>query len=657
MSTHSPISYRPEIDGLRTIAVVPVILYHLKIPIAGGTLLPGGFLGVDVFFVISGFLITQILLAERERTGRFSLWRFYQRRARRILPALLMVMLASAVAAWAIMQPDELRRFSESAVAALAFVSNIFWYFRLGEYGAQSGLMQPMLHTWSLAIEEQFYLVFPLLLMALPVRQPRLVAGVLIGLLLASLILAQATTLWNHDLSFFSPVSRAWELLAGALLAVAARRLPGRALPAWGGLGRLLPALALAVLLASMALVHLPEVDHPGLVSLPTVLATMVLLWFTRPSEPVTRLLSLPPVVYIGKLSYSLYLWHFPIFAFGRLCAVDLPGPLDWAAWVLLTLACSIAGYHLVERRFRFDVGNRALAATLLVSVALVVGFAGLVRETNLLVRERDGDLVALYGANEMDNKKLAARSWSILDQLAGDEKIRGTKAARGPSRDESTRNWFTAPEALHVLIVGNSHSKDLFNALHLNAEAFPGMQFARFGMATAFPEDQRRTLYAAPNFAAADVVLIAPRYADDYAARLPGFIAELQERGKRVALVDNTAEVVSPGTLPIVDWFIHRYRATPEPDAINGRAYKAESSKPKRTNAVLAQIAGRAGEPLLSRRELLCDDAAQRCTVLTPEGRKAMYDYGHWTLEGAAHFGALAAERDWLAPLRDQPR
>ena len=226
------VKYRPEIDGIRTLAIVPVVIYHLKIPFADGYMLPGGFLGVDVFFVISGFLITKIILDEFNQTGTFSLKRFYMRRARRILPALILVILASIVAAFFVLSPTEMNRFGTSILAALGFFSNIFWFFALGEYGAQSGLLQPLLHTWSLAIEEQFYLFFPLLLLLLkPMRRPGLSLGLVVALLIVSLCLAEATTSFNKQVSFFSPISRAWELLVGALMSFGIAYYPNVARP------------------------------------------------------------------------------------------------------------------------------------------------------------------------------------------------------------------------------------------------------------------------------------------------------------------------------------------------------------------------------------------------------------------------------------------
>lgn len=220
------LSYRPEIDGMRAVAVLSVIVYHLKISIGDFDLAPGGFLGVDLFFVLSGYLITRIILAELRETDGVSIRNFYIRRARRILPPLLLVMLVSIPAALAILTPSQLERFGWSLVASLGFASNVFWYVEQGRYGASSALLEPFLHTWSLAIEEQYYLLFPVLLAAFHRHRPHWIGPALVLSIALGLAAAQLLTMRVSDLSFFSPTSRAWELLVGSLLAFAAERRP-----------------------------------------------------------------------------------------------------------------------------------------------------------------------------------------------------------------------------------------------------------------------------------------------------------------------------------------------------------------------------------------------------------------------------------------------
>lgn len=640
--------YRPEIDGLRTLAIVPVILYHLKIPFADGYFLPGGFLGVDIFFVISGFLITQVILGELETTGRFELRNFYVRRARRLLPAILVVAIASSVAAYLLMLPSELNRYAASVLAALGFYSNFYWYFTLGEYGAQPGLLQPMLHTWSLAIEEQFYLAFPLFLMVLPKRRPLLLATVFGVVILASLAAAHVSTMYNQNLSFFSPISRAWELLIGGMLALNMRNAPVWRAPYW--LSWTLPKLAVALLVASMLIMDLSQVQHPGLVTLPTVLATAALIWGARPGEMVTRILSFGPFVYIGKLSYSLYLWHFPIFAFGRMSGVEVPNVGDYALWIIVTFVSSAACYHIIERPARFHLSGRAFSGLVAGALSLLFAFIVTVQHTDLISGARSVDLAKIYGVNDFDNERLRNQTWMPLGDLTGEAEA--PQNPHSPSQPDLEKLVFGDSQKLNVLIVGNSHSKDLFNALHLNAELFPGIAFARFGMASTLPIEHRAQLETSPNFYAADVVMIAPRYLPETIETLPTFLSELSRRGKQVVLVGATAEFDTPGTIPLFDWYTQRHREQPNPQNLNMLAFSFEKDYPRQQNIELRAIAHARGIPFLSRRELLCDDAIRQCALATPNGRKAMYDADHWTIEGALHFGEEAAHQGWAQVL-----
>ncbi len=181
--------YRPEIDGLRAIAVLAVVLYHAELLLFGGTLLTGGFVGVDVFFVISGYLISTLIYTELENTGRFSLLGFYERRARRILPALLVVILAFLPFSWMLLLPSALTEFAHSIVGALLFYSNIFLFFSTSEYGAEWSLLKPLLHTWSLSVEEQFYLFFPFLAVFLH-RSGLPHSGILVAISALSFVIA-----------------------------------------------------------------------------------------------------------------------------------------------------------------------------------------------------------------------------------------------------------------------------------------------------------------------------------------------------------------------------------------------------------------------------------------------------------------------------------
>ena len=647
--------YRPEIDGLRTIAVGSVILYHMKLHWGAMTVLPGGYLGVDIFFVLSGFLITGILLKELAETGRVSLKTFYWRRVRRILPPLVLVILASLPVAWMVLLPSELERFSTSLWAALGFVSNGYWFFEQKEYGAQSALLQPFLHTWSLAIEEQFYLVFPLVLAAIYRFR---VGLILAGLILLSLVASEATTAWKSNFSFYSPVSRAWELLAGSLLAWLTVARPG-ALRGMAG-ARMIPALALVVIGLCICLMPLDKVPHPGLVTVPLILATCALIWFTGSgagseggaqtpaAEPVTRLLSSAPFVFIGKLSYSLYLWHFPVFAFGRL-ALGNPGVTEMTGLLALTVLLSVAGYYLVERPFRFRLPPRPFFGTLAATLAGVAVFTGVMLAGQGFPARFTGP-GSLYVGHDFDNEELRADSWRILQSLTAGERIEAWNAMEA-SRHELEELWFRDPDRIHVLVVGNSHSKDMFNALYLNRAALAPFEFARFSVDHALPEEDIDRLLRTPNFAGADVVLIAHRFVPRALERLPDTIRRIRAEGKPVVLVADRPEFADVGSMTLLDWYLRGIGETArDPETINAMAHDRQSPVPAEVFRQLNAIAEQTGAVVLSLQDIVCP--GDSCTLMTPDRRKVFYDDHHWSLAGATLFGRRIAESGWLDPL-----
>ena len=368
---HPGLAYRAEIDGLRALAVVPVVLYH-----AGIGLFSGGFVGVDVFFVISGYLITGILLADIA-AGRYSIARFYERRARRILPALFLVLLACLPAAWLLLLPGELVGFARSLLGTLGFASNITFWLEEG-YFATSAEYKPLLHTWSLAVEEQFYLVFPLVLLVLRRASRRTMAALLGAAALASLGLCLFAAWHFQTANFYLAPTRAWELLAGSLCALAGRQdhRPGARWLGWAGM---------ALIVASILLLD-GTLPWPSHFTLPTVAGTAALILFARSDAGAGRLLAAPPCVGVGLISYSLYLWHQPLLAFAR-----LRDPAAAPAWLmpglcLLALALAWASWRFVEQPFRRRSGIGAarpalalagLATAVLAAFALVAILSG----------------------------------------------------------------------------------------------------------------------------------------------------------------------------------------------------------------------------------------------------------------------------------------
>lgn len=340
--------YRPEIDGLRTIAVLAVIIYHAQFTVGKDIFLKGGFLGVDIFFVISGFLITTIIMKELH-AGSFSFPNFYERRARRILPALFLVAIISFPIAWCLLLPSQLIDFSKSILSTLIFGSNFYWFDALGQYDAESALLKPFLHTWSLAVEEQYYIIFPVILMVI-YRWFKAHTSVLLAIgLVLSLALSDFVTSRDQSLSFYMLPTRFWELLAGSLLAHFLYFQSHN--KKHDLLDKTMPILGLSLIVYSLIFTDF-ENNHPGYITLFPVVGTVLIIYFANEKDLVTRLLSSRLFVGLGLISYSLYLWHYPIFAFGRLVESS-PIWFDKSLWLVLTMVLSMGTYFCVEKPFR----------------------------------------------------------------------------------------------------------------------------------------------------------------------------------------------------------------------------------------------------------------------------------------------------------------
>ena len=354
MTTQAHHDYRPEIDGLRAIAVLSVVLYHFGVPGLGG-----GFVGVDVFFVLSGFLIGGLLWSEHRDTGSIRIFAFYLRRFRRLAPAFFAMALVTTIAAWHILLPFEFREYGKTLIAATVYLSNVLFYRSSGYFDSASE-EKPLLHTWSLSVEEQFYIVLPLILLLLA-RWPRLCLAALVCMFTASLGLSVLITPTNQPATFFLFPFRAWELLAGVLLAIwgHGRAQDWDAHPALSWIG-------LVLIIGGIVLIR-PE-GFPGAAAGVPVLGTILLLLNGRNDNAVNRVLSSPLPVFFGLISYSLYLWHWPVATLGSYVFGEEQRTIHVIVAINISLVLAILGWALIERPIR---RSRTLSPR-----ALVIGVA-----------------------------------------------------------------------------------------------------------------------------------------------------------------------------------------------------------------------------------------------------------------------------------------
>lgn len=352
-------NYRREIDGLRSVAVVPVLLFH-----AGFQQFSGGFVGVDIFFVISGYLITSIIISECDK-GQFSLLKFYERRARRILPVLFFVLLCCLPFAWAFMLPEQMASFARSIIALCLFRSNFFFSHEGGGYFASASGEQPLLHTWSLAVEEQYYMLFPLFVMLIWRFGRRVLIATIAAAALASLLLAQYGSVNFETTNFYLPHTRAWELLAGSLCAFLLA--DGKQYKS-----NILSLAGLAIIVFSI-FDYDQATPFPSVYALVPVMGAVLIILFAGPGTLTARLLSTRPMVGIGLISYSLYLWHQPVFAFARIRSIAEPSPVMMIILALASAGLAYLSWWFIEAPFR-----RSGTARLLPTPARILGASGM---------------------------------------------------------------------------------------------------------------------------------------------------------------------------------------------------------------------------------------------------------------------------------------
>ena len=426
--------YRPEIDGLRALAVVPVILFH-----AGFELFSGGFVGVDVFFVISGYLIATIIISELAQ-GSFSIVNFYERRARRILPALFFIMAVCVVCAWFWLVPSDLKDFGQSLMAVTIFASNIFFWQESGYFNTASEL-KPLLHTWSLAVEEQYYIFFPIILVIFWRAGVKIVLVLLsIGFLL-SFVVADWGSFNKPDAAFFLLPTRGWELLIGVFAAFFLRY---KGYLTSEILNQVLSLLGFALIVFSIV-----AFDHntpfPGRYALVPTIGTVLLILSAVPTTLVYKLLAIRPVVGVGLISYSAYLWHQPILAFARHRYPWELGTTVLLGLCFLSILLAYVSWRWIEYPFRnkkkFD-----RASIFKLSLIGMVIFAGV----GFWFDRSNGRINAYSGKDQVVLSQFFGTAEYVEENFENVQLI---------EFDDTTKK--------KVLLIGDSFAEDLTNALY----------------------------------------------------------------------------------------------------------------------------------------------------------------------------------------------
>jgi peptidoglycan/LPS O-acetylase OafA/YrhL len=426
------LKYRAEIDGLRALAVLPVILFH-----AGFELFSGGFVGVDVFFVISGYLITTILIEDIENK-RFSIVNFYERRARRILPALFCVMLVCIPFAWIWMLPSQMKDFSQSLVAVSLFASNILFWRQSGYFDAAAE-EKPLLHTWSLAVEEQYYVIFPIFLILTWRFGKNRVFWMIVVMAAISLLLSEWGWRNKASANFYLAPTRAWELFAGSVAAFIVQKQGVQK-------NNLLALVGLAAIIFSIFFYD-ETTPFPSVYALVPVIGVVLLVLYAEKDTFAAKVLSTKGFVGIGLISYSAYLWHQPLFAFARIRGVNEPSNLVMGLLAVSSLIFAYFSWRLIETPFR-SIKFISKKGVFFASICGIAIF-----------------FVLGLSFSELKPTRLVAQFYS--DAVVEEQRVR-----RFETRQEicNKKTWAKCDDAedgkINVLIIGDSHSADASTAI-----------------------------------------------------------------------------------------------------------------------------------------------------------------------------------------------
>ncbi len=665
-------AYRPEIDGLRSVAVLSVVLFHFSVPGFSG-----GFVGVDIFFVISGFLIGSILWREHAASGTISLTRFYLRRFRRLAPAYFAMAAVSLVVGYLVLLPFEFREFGKSLIASALYVSNIHFYRQSGYFdsGAEDKIL---LHTWSLSVEEQFYIFLPLAMLAFA-RFGRFFKPTLVLAALLSFALCLYVTGLSPPAGFYLFPFRAWELLVGVLLAVYGSRTGG--IPGRGG--ALLSWLGLALLAGAVASIE-PGDSFPGSLAAVPVLGTVLVILNGKDDNPVNRALSARVPVLVGLMSYSLYLWHWPVLTLSRYWRDGYDGPLEAAFWLLVAIAAAWLSWRFVEtpvRRARRLPGP-VLAGGVAMASAALVSAGGLLYLGNGLPGRFDPRVLAHVEASQD-----FIQDWSRC--FVPDD---------GPLRGLETCPVGPAGRAPEFLAWGDSHLRAFKEGLDLAAREAdrPGLVIWRAGCPPLFglrkqesastrqedrdcAEATARLREALPQLATIRTMLLVGRWSyyaegtgiggdahntvalapasgsglegDDqaglFAAAAAATVEELARHGKAVMVLRQVPEIPDYHSGRVARRMAHgRLRPGPELERLTEVPRQALERRNAAAEAAFGPLAARKEITLLDSWPALC--GAGTCSAMQA-GRSLYFDNNHVTNTGARTLRGLFAPA--LAP------
>jgi peptidoglycan/LPS O-acetylase OafA/YrhL len=640
------INYRPEIDGLRAIAVFSVIFYHAQLTLFDYKIFEGGFIGVDIFFVISGYLISKLILKELEATGKFSFRYFYERRARRILPALILVIMVSLPLGWVYLLPGSFIEFIKSILYSLGFTSNFYFHFSGLQYGTEDGLLKPLLHTWSLSVEEQFYIFFPIILIVIYNFFRKYLLTLLLLGFVSSLLIAEWSSRNYPSASFYFLHTRIWELIAGSLLAYF--EISGKRLTNSYRLNFILPFIGILLIGYSVIFFN-DRIFHPSFYTVLPVLGACLIIWFSNKDEIITKILSTKIFVGIGLISYSMYLWHYPIFAFARMKS-NAVSQYDKFEWIILTILLSIISYFFIEKFFRNQTTNflKILSIFLL---TIIIFFSSIF----IIYKSKHS-----FKITNIIKKNISEKGFFLRNDHYKFRK------AYSPS------NFMNTPtKTKKVLVIGNSAAEDLFKIFYLNKELFNEYNFDLISpkirdrnsvyqlscLKELIIEDVTRckgyefTENILEQFTKSEIIILSTLWTEEDILSLENLIPLIKSKNKKVILVSQQMymKIYTSYKFNPLDHYVHINKKFPNKEDLEKIEKDVYNDLDKILNQRLLDISKQLSVPYLNIEEIQCNRNDELCKLITPEGYKIYWDAIHITEEGAKYLGKKIKQLNWF--------
>ena len=635
---------RPEVNGLRALAVLAVVIYHAKINFKEYEFLSGGFVGVDVFFVISGYLISSLIFKEIQNKKKFNFYNFYLRRARRILPALFFVIATSYIFFSTLLIYSPLVEFSDSAISSVLFFSNIYFYISNITYGDVGGWFKPLLNTWSLSVEEQFYLIFPIMMIFLFRYFEKYKLGLLIFLWLFCFSLSFKLSLNDNSQNFYMIYSRFWELLSGVILAYLKfynkKFSKIKIYDSFHFLG-------LAMIIFSIVFYN-DKLNFPSFYALLPVFGTVLLLINSK-KFIVEKIFSIKPLVIIGLISYSLYLWHYPVFTFFRtMHPYNVPFTHKILS-ILIIIFFTYISYQFIENKFRYSRNstNKFFFSFITMLIIFIVSFHVIIKKTEIFKNRW-----IIQGFN-LDNLHLS-KIWKDWE-------------------DQNLSYSFDINDLQNVLIVGNSHGIDTYKILSFNRNIKQQANLAFFsgGQVKCFFDfltnkkkhckinNLKESQKAYEN---SDIILISTKWYPKDIEILDKLILKLKQDMKKIIVTSNIPEYYQFHMLgnffSPIDLEVYKKKRKlndNELRKIEEDYYSFQKAKvdeffnQQLLNQKLKKISNYYKITFLDKRNYICDDALKRCSLVNKKGNKLFYDYAHITMNGAEYFSDKIDKIDWI--------